>query len=198
MQSRVIRLVIAGALAALAAVAASVASGASSGGPVIVAEDPGDAPSPDLVRAEMARTSDGRLRAAITFADGVSVKSLQSKTKPQGSICVRIYTNSTPGLIPPDYLVCAAPDAKGKAFKGSVLAERINALPKRVARATVTRASSKSLVMKFSQSSIGKPSVLEFSVEAAKPGCDTANCADTLPNSPDAAKLVVRAEAPSG
>jgi hypothetical protein len=197
MQFRVTRLALGAGTSALAVAITGAALAASAGKPVVVKEEAGDAPSPDLVRAELARSSDGKLRAAITFAGNVSAKSLLSKTKSEGSVCVRIYTAATPGLIPPDYLVCAAPDSKGKKFHGSVFAERVNALPRRVARATVTRASQKSMVMKFSQSSVGKPASIEFSVEAARPGCDTADCADTLPNSPDAAKLVLRAEAPA-
>jgi hypothetical protein len=197
MRFRVTRLGLGAATSLVAVAATGAALAASPGKPVVVKEAAGDAPSPDMVRGELGRSSDGKLRAAITFAGAVSPKSLLSKTKSEGSICVRIYTAATPGLIPPDYLVCAAPDSKGKTFHGSVLAERVNALPRRVAKATVTRASQKSLVLKFSQSSVGKPATIEFSFEAARPGCDTADCADTLPNSPDAAKLVLRAEAPS-
>ena len=179
----------------LAGSLAAVALAATSGAPVIVKEDAGGA-APDLVRAELRRASDGRLRAAVNFAQGVSVKSLVSKAGPSGSICVRIYTTATPGALPPDFLVCATPDSKGRTLKAAVFAEQVNALPKRVAGALVTRASSRSVVMRFSQSSVGKPAVIRFAAEASRAGCTRLSCVDTLPDSPKTAKLLLRAEAP--
>lgn len=111
-------------------------------------------------------------------------------------MCLRVYTAATPGALPPDYLVCVTADAKGKTLRGSVLAEQVNALPKRVATATVTRPSLRSMVVRFSQSAVGKPAEIQFTGEAARAGCIRASCVDTVPNAPKTAKLTLRIEAP--
>jgi hypothetical protein len=112
---------------------------------------------------------------------------------------MRIYATTTakPGVLPPDFLVCATPDSKGRALHGSVLAEQVNALPKKVGTAKVTRASQKSVVMRFSQSSVGKPALIHFAGEATKAGCVRTSCVDTVPDAPGTAKLLLRAEAPA-
>lgn len=184
----------------LGGVVAAVALGATAGKPVVVTESTPDAATgaPDLVRAELQRSADGRLRAALIFAKNVTTKSLVAKTGPPGSVCMRIYTQSTPGVIPPDFLVCATPDSKGKALRGSVMAEQINALPKKVARAVVSRSSQKNVVLRFSQSSVSMPSQIRFEGEATRAGCVRTSCVDTLPDAPGTAKLLVRPEAPAG
>lgn len=169
---------------------AAVALAATGDDPVVLKEAAGDT-APDLVRAELRRTADGRLRASIDLAHSVTAKSLLPKSGIPGSICLRIYTVATAGVLPPDYLVCATPDAKGQKLKASVMAEQVNELPKRVGTATVTRATNRSVVMRFSQSSIGKPAVITFAAEATRAGCARLSCVDTLPDAPKTAKLVL-------
>ena len=199
MQHRRRRVVPIATLAVLAGVVAAVALGAAAGKPVVVTESTPDAApnAPDLVRAELQRSADGRLRAALTFAKSVTTKSLVAKSGPPGSVCMRIYTQATPGVIPPDFLVCATPDSKGKSLRGAVMAEQINALPKKVASAIVTRSSQRSVVLRFSQSSVGTPPQIRFAGEATRAGCTRTSCVDTLPDAPGTAKLLVRPEAPA-
>ena len=45
--------------------------------------------------------------------------------------------------------------------------------------------------MRFSQTSVGKPSVIRFAAEATRAGCTRASCVDTLPDSPKTAKLLL-------
>jgi hypothetical protein len=185
----------------MAGILAAVALAASPGAPVAVSEPAGDAGTgaPDLVKVELSRSSDGRLRASLRFAESVPTKSLVAKSGPPGSVCMRIYASDAakPGVLPPDFLVCATPDSKGKALHGSVLAEQINRLPKKIGSAVVTRASTKSVVMRFSQSAVGRPAIIKFAGEATKAGCVRMSCVDTVPDAPDTAKLLVRAEAPA-
>jgi hypothetical protein len=185
-------------LLALSALGAGVAFGAPGDKAVVATEKPGGAATgaPDLTRVSLQRSSDGRLRAGIGFAAALTIKKMVARTGPPGSVCLRLYTSTKPGILPPDYLVCATPDAKGKTLRGSVLAEQVNALPKKVGTAAVTRTSTRSLVLRFSQSSVAKPSVIQFAAEATRAGCTKASCVDTLPDAPKTATLVLRLEAP--
>lgn len=185
-------------LLALSALGAGVAVGAPGDKAIVVTEKPGGAASraPDLTRVSLQRSADGRLRAGMSFAAPLTVKAMVARTGPPGSVCLRLYTSAKPGVLPPDYLVCATPDARGRTLRGSVLAEQVNALPKKVGTAIVTRTSTRSVVMRFSQSSIAKPPVIEFAAEATRAGCTKAACVDTLPDAPSTAKLVLRLEAP--
>ncbi len=188
----------AGAVALAATAMAGAAAIGATGSAVVASEKAGGAAAdaPDLTRISLQRGSDGRLRAGFSFADALAVKDLVVKDGPPGSVCLRVYTSTTPGVLPPDYLVCATADAKGKTFRGTVLAEQVNALPKKVGTAAVSRTSSKSLVLRFSQSSVGKPPVVQFAAEATRAGCVRASCVDTLPDAPKTAKLILRIEAP--
>jgi hypothetical protein len=124
---------------AVAALAGATAVGATGDTAVVATEKAGGAATgaPDLTRVSLQRGSDGRLRAGLSFASSLAVKDLVAKSGPPGSVCLRLYTSTKPGVLPPDFLVCATADAKGKAFRGTVMAEQVNALPKKVATAVV-------------------------------------------------------------
>lgn len=185
-------------LAALTLLGTGVALAAAPGAPVVVTEKAGDVPAgaPDLKRLSLQRASDGRLRAGLTFAQDLPATALVAKSGPPGSVCLRLFTAATPGILPPDYLVCVTADAKGKTLRGSVLAEQVNRLPKRIGSAVVSRPSRRSIVLRFSQSVIGRPPVIQFAAEATRAGCVRAGCVDTLPDAPATAKLILRLEAP--
>ncbi len=165
---------------------------------VIATEKAGGAAkgAPDLTRVSLQRGSDGRLRAGMSFASTLAMRDLIAREGPPGSVCLRVYTSTTPGVLPPDYLVCATVDARHRKFRGTVMAEQVNAFPKKVANAVVSRTSARSLVLRFSQSSVGKPPVIKFAAEATRAGCTKSGCVDTLPDAPQTAKLVLRLEAP--
>lgn len=177
---------------------AGIALAASPNTPVVASEKAGGAVAgaPDLTRVSLQRSSDGRLRAGLNFGANLAPKDLVAKSGPPGSVCLRLYTATTPGVLPPDYLICVTSDAKGKTLRASILAEQVNKLPKKVGTATVTRPSKRSLALRFSQSSIGRPAVIRFGAEATKPGCVRASCVDTVPNAPATKKLTLRLEAP--
>lgn len=185
----------AGAL--VAAVACAGAAGAA-GKAVIVDEKRGDAAdgTPDLTRLSLQRADDGRLRAGLTFADDLTPKRLVAKSGPPGSVCLKLFTNTKPGVLPPDFLICVTSDAKGTKLRASILAEQVNKLPKKVGTATITRPSRRSMVLRFSQSSVGRPAIIQFAAEATRPGCTKAGCVDTLPDAPGTAELTLRLEAP--
>jgi hypothetical protein len=132
---------------------------------------------------------DGRLRAAITTAKALDPKSLLAESGPPGSICLRLWTLTDPGTVPPDFLVCVTSDADGK-LRATISAERVNAQPHRIGPASLSRASSRTLVLKFARSRVGSPKkTVRFAVESTKRGCTRISCVDTLPNAPATATL---------
>jgi hypothetical protein len=83
----------------------------------------------------------------------------------------------------PDYLVCVTADASG-ILRGSVLHERANKLPERVGSAAVSRSSTRSVTLRFSQTVIGKPAKLYVAGESTRPGCPRVTCIDNVPDAP--------------
>ncbi len=138
----------------------------------------------DLTRVSLQRTSDGRLRAVLSFADKVSPKTLLAGTGPPGSACLRIWTaaDADPASMRPDRLACLTARSDDE-FRGGVYEVTGAALPKRLADVSVKQtASGQSVVLRFTQSSIGRPQRFRFAVEATRPGCERVTCIDTLPN----------------
>ena len=179
------RLLAAGAFAgACAALAVSVAIAAPSKRAVIsdARDDVGGAL--DMTRASLERASDGRLRAVVTFAARITPKTLLADSGPPGSACLRIWTaaDADPDAVRPDRLVCLTARSDDE-LRGGVYAVRGDALPRRVADASVKRNSSaRSVVIRFTQSSIGRPARIRFAVESTRPGCERTTCIDTVPD----------------
>jgi hypothetical protein len=156
-----------------------------------VREDAGDAAkdAPDAVRLQLGLASDGRLRAVVTLAKALDPKSLLSDTGPPGSICLRLWTLTEPGTIPPDFLVCVTADKDAK-LRATISTERVNAQPRRIGAASLSRKSSRTLVLKFARSRVGSPKkTVRFAVETTKRGCARVSCVDTLPDAPTTATL---------
>jgi len=107
-------------------------------------------------------------------------------------VCLKVWTVSEPPDTAPDYLVCTTADADGK-LRGSVLHERANKLPERVASATISRTSTRTVLLRFSQSAIGRPATLHVAAESTRPGCPRGSCIDTAPDAPAALELILRA-----
>jgi hypothetical protein len=137
----------------------------------------------DLRRVALARGSDGRLRASLTLAADWDGNALLAGSNPPGSICLKTWTTAAPPDTVPDYLVCATADARG-ALRGSVLHERANKLPERVAGADVSRPSARTVTLRFSQAAIGSPATLNVAGESTRPGCTRVSCVDTAPDAP--------------
>jgi hypothetical protein len=138
----------------------------------------------DLTRVSLQRASDGRLRAALSFAGKLTPKALLASSGPPGSACVRIWTapEADPASMRPDRLACITARSDDE-FRAGVYETSGTALPKRVASASVKlTASGTSLVLRFTQSSIGRPARVRFAVESTRPGCERAACIDTVPD----------------
>jgi len=193
-----VALLVAGAL--LIAASTTGASGATTPKvkTAVVTDHSGDAAknAVDLVRATFGRTSGGLLRASISSDDDFAPGDLLSRTGPPGSICLELWTVSTAGSNPPDYLVCVTANATGDALRATIMKQRPNQLPQFVGPATVTRSSEHNVTLRFGQTVLGKPATIEFAVEASKRGCtEHVTCTDSAPNAPATAKLKLRTPA---
>lgn len=166
----------------------------------VVSDETGDARGGklDLQRVTLGRSKDGRLRSAVTTAQSWTPADLISKSGPPGSVCLRLWTLSDPPDSPPDYLVCVTAQKGGQKLRGSVLRERNNQLPERVAAAAVSRANGRTIIVRFSQSAIARPARIDFSAEATRAGCARVSCIDTAPEAPRTSRFQLRKPASTG
>ena len=82
----------------------------------------------------------------------------------------------------PNRLACVTAQSDDE-FRGGVYEVTGAALPKRVASGSVKlMASGTSIVLRFNQSSIGRPDRFRFAVESTRPGCERPACIDTVPD----------------
>jgi hypothetical protein len=143
----------------------------------------------DISRVQLGRASDGRLRGAITLTRALDPKELLAKSGPPGSVCLRLWTLTKPVGIPPDFLVCVTSDRRGR-LRATVSAEQVDAQPRRVGAAAVSRASARTLVVKFSRSAVGRPEkTVAVAAEATRPGCTRPSCVDVAPDAPNTMTL---------
>jgi hypothetical protein len=178
-------------LTALAGLAAT-AGAAAAPKPVVATDAKGDVHSAlDLTRVSVARGADGRLRASLTLAAAWGGDALLASSGPPGSVCLKLWVTSAAPDFPPDLLVCATADKDGQ-LRGSVLKERANKLPERIAGAEVSRPSARTATLRFSQTAIGRPAKLTVAAETTRPGCPRASCIDTAPDAPKTLELVLR------
>jgi hypothetical protein len=192
MRSRTLGLAVLAALIATGAVGASAATAPT----LVKSADPkGDVTSTlDLTRVSLTRGSDGRLRASVTLAAEWDGKALLAESGPPGSICLKAWTTTAPPDTTPDHLVCVTADAKG-VLRGSVLHERANKLPERVAAADVYRPSARTVTIRFSQSALVSPAKLYVAAESTRPGCPRVSCIDTAPDAPKTLTFALKAAA---
>jgi hypothetical protein len=178
-------------LAALAIAAAAPAADTPSPTVVKDATDAGGGAT-DLTRVQLGLTSDHRLRAALTSATAWVAKDLLAKEGPPGSLCLRLWTVTKPGAVPPDYLVCITARQDGETTRGTVFKTKAGQALTRVGGAIVGRTSERTVTLRFSQTMIGRPATIRFAAEATKPGCARVSCIDTAPEAPKTATFKVR------
>ena len=159
---------------------------------VVVSDGDDVAGKLDLVRTSVGRGPDGRLRAVVTMASTWDGGDLVSANGPPGSICLRIWTAHQPKEGAPDFLACISARRDGKLSGGVFLARGDDDFPRRAGDATVARPSGRSVVIRFAQTTIGRPSVIRFAAESTRAGCPRTTCVDTAPNAPSTRRLVLR------
>jgi hypothetical protein len=138
----------------------------------------------DLIRVALHRSSDGHLRAVLTFVGTISPQALLASSGPPGSACLRIWTDpaADPSAMRPDRLVCVTARSEDE-LRGGVYQQRGTGLPKRVASPQVrANASRRAFVIRISQSSLGSPATIRFAGETTRAGCDSTACIDTAPD----------------
>jgi hypothetical protein len=177
------------ALALVATVGVGGALAKTSAKKAVVVADGADAVSGavDITRISLGVASKARLKVNIRAAANWDASNLIASSGPPGSVCLKLWTTSTPPDETPDYLVCLT-STKDEELRASVLQERANQLPKRVARATIDQ-SKRSVTLMFKQSAIGTPSTVYFAGESTRSGCIKASCIDLAPNAPKTGRL---------
>jgi hypothetical protein len=113
------------------------------------------------------------------------------KGKPPSSICVEIWTRSTPGESAPDYEACATPGAKGKGWNGSLARKRDQGAPLRVGPIKVEQPSDTRVVMRIDPDDLKRPKSYRWRAEATSFGSDckaVAGCPDYAPDRPGTAE----------
>jgi hypothetical protein len=153
---------------------------------VAVRDTKGDArgdKAPDLVRASLGRGSDGRLRATFSLAAKLTPADLRATSGPPGSLCLRMWTTSEPPDQPEDFLACVTAQADDT-LRGTVMRENTDGLPNRVGPAAVSLRDGRIVILRFSQSAIGRPKTIRFAAEGTRAGCARTSCIDTAPDAP--------------
>lgn len=184
-QRRRRRLLRIGALTAAAVPLTVAGAFAATSRPVGIPDATNDVSGPlDLLRVALHRSSDGHLRAVLTFAGTISPQALLASSGPPGSACLRIWTDpdADPTAMRPDRLVCVTARSEDE-LRGGVYRQRGPGLPRRVATPQVrANASRRAFVIRISQSSLGRPATIRFAGETTSPGCDRTACIDTAPD----------------
>lgn len=133
----------------------------------------------------------GQVRMRRTWGTG----DLRATEGRDGSICLRLFTKRDPDSQPPDYLVCASPSPDGEKLVGVVLRERRSGLPRRVAKARVTRPSGRAVRLRFGRRVLGRAIGVRFGAESVTRGPDCrgpVGCRDLAPDAPDTMYLDLR------
>jgi hypothetical protein len=171
----------------MATVAALAATGAlAAAAKTVELTDPtGDVSGPlDIQRASLSLPSDGRLRAVITVADKIDPNELLAKSGPPGSVCLKIWTDpkADPAATRPDRLVCVTAKDKDD-LRASVLQQSAPGLATFSGAASVSlNKSARSMVIRVSQTALGRPTLIRYAVESTRPGCVRVSCVDQVPD----------------
>jgi hypothetical protein len=113
-----------------------------------------------------------------------------AKSGAPDSICIEIWTRSTPGESPPDYEACAIP-AKGSSWKGSIARKRELGPQLRLGKVKVEQPSDTRLVIRIDPDDIKRPASYRWRTEATSFGSDctsSSGCPDFAPDRPGTAQ----------
>jgi hypothetical protein len=144
-----------------------------------------DTKSPlDILSARLSRSQDGRLRAIVSFTTTITPKTLLAPGGTPGSACLRIWTaaDADPKATRPDLLVCATARSEND-LRGGVYEQTGPGLPRRIANASAkVNRTGRSVVIRVSQSALGRPKLIRVAVETTRPGCEHISCMDVVPD----------------
>jgi hypothetical protein len=128
---------------------------------------------------------------AIDLYEPVAPADMLNKDKPPSSVCVEIWTRSTPSESAADYEMCATPDAKGKAWGASIARRRDQGPRLRLGAVKVEQPTGTRLVMRLDPDTIKRPTSYRWRVETTSFGKDcsaTTGCQDYAPDRPGTAE----------
>lgn len=126
----------------------------------------------------------------IDFYSAVVPSQLVNPGKPPSTVCIDIWTRSTPGEDPPDYEACAGPSAGGKSWVASIARKRQLGPQLRIGPVKVDQPTATRLVLRIDPDDIKRPASYRWRVEATSFGKDcksSGGCPDYAPDRPDTA-----------
>ena len=142
----------------------------------------------DIAKASGAhnRASD-ELVHTVDFYGAVKPASMVNKDKPPSTICVEIWTRSTPGESPPDYEACASAAKAGRGWTAGIARKRERGAQLRVGSVEVEQPSDTRLVLRIDPDDIKRPASYRWRTESTSFGTDctsSSGCADYAPDRP--------------
>jgi hypothetical protein len=143
---------------------------------------------------DIAKTSGAHNRATDQLVHTVDLYGAIPHRVPKSgtpdSVCVEIWTRSTPGESPADYEACATP-AKGDSWKGSIARKRERGPRLRIGGVKVEQPSDTRLVLRIDPDDVKRPASYKWRTEATSFGSDcksTIGCPDYAPDRPGTAE----------
>lgn len=125
----------------------------------------------------------------VDFYDALP-KEPRTRTKPPSSVCVEIWTRSTPGESPADYEACASA-LPGKGWAGSIARKRRRGPQLRIGPVKIEFPSDTRMVLRIDPDDIKRPPSYRWRVESTDFGSDcnhSTGCLDYAPDRPDTAE----------
>jgi hypothetical protein len=146
---------------------------------------------------DIAKASGGHNRVTdqlvhtVDFYGPVSAAALVNKGRPPSSVCVEIWTRSTPGESAPDYEACAGPKAKGKGWVGSIARKRLLGPQLRLGAVKVEQPTPTRIVMRIDPDDIKRPPSYRWRTDSTSFAADcksSSGCSDFAPDRPATAQ----------
>jgi hypothetical protein len=136
---------------------------------------------------DIAKVSGAHNRASDQLVQTVDFyEALPAKLRTPSSVCVEIWTRSTPGESPPDYEACATKDKSDK-WQASIARKREKGQRLRVGGVKVEQPSDTRLVMRIDPDDIKRPTSYQWRTEATSFASDcksSTGCPDYAPDRP--------------
>jgi hypothetical protein len=126
--------------------------------------------------------------ATIDFYDALASQP-STKGRPPSSVCVDIWTRSTPGELPADYEACASA-LPGKGWAGTIARKRTRGPQKRIGPVKIEFPSNTRMILRIDPDDIGRPASYRWRVQSSDFGSDctaSSGCPDYAPDRPDTA-----------
>ena len=175
---------------------ALLALAAAASAAVVTVTDRDDVATPlDIQKASGAhnRTSDQLVHTVDTF-EGYQPSDMAGDDPAPSSICIEIWTRSTPGESGPNYEACATPDRRGRNLVGAISRERATGPDLRIGSVRLQRPSRSRLVFRIDPDHIKRPRSYRWRAETTTfgGGCRSASgCPDYAPGRPGTAETRV-------